>query len=182
MATVVNKSTFEIIQSANTPDYDPAFWLINPPSLDFMVANVPIRYWKVSLDGLDLEEMTPAEKLAVDTDPDNLAVAKASLLGSLRSDAQGFLDERYDNIKRDTLIGMHTLSVVSRQKARRDYVASFLLWLESLNEYIEGVVDSIEAAVDIPAVLAITYDLSPFDASDPKVDVIEASRRKAVAY
>ena len=28
MATVVNKTTFEVIESVNTPDYDPSEWLL----------------------------------------------------------------------------------------------------------------------------------------------------------
>ena len=54
MATVVNKTTFRVILSANTPEYDPSEWLINPeiPSIYDEEGNFveyePKRYWKIS--------------------------------------------------------------------------------------------------------------------------------------
>jgi hypothetical protein len=62
MGTVVHKTTFETRASVNTPDYDPAEWLINP-NLEAM-SSVPVKYWKVAGDAL--AEMTQAEKDAVD--------------------------------------------------------------------------------------------------------------------
>jgi len=62
MATVYNKTTHAIIESANTPDYDPSEWLINPDLSG--VAGVPQRYRK--LVGDVPTEMTQAEKDAVD--------------------------------------------------------------------------------------------------------------------
>lgn len=59
MATVINRNTLEILSSANTPDYDPATWLINPalPECDR-------KYWKVVGDSL--VEMADNEKIEVD--------------------------------------------------------------------------------------------------------------------
>jgi hypothetical protein len=62
MATVVHKTTFQILSSVNTPDFDPAQWLVNPDltALD----GVPTKYWKLS--GNAVIEMTQTEKDAVD--------------------------------------------------------------------------------------------------------------------
>lgn len=59
MSVVVNRNTLLLIEFANTPDYDPAEWLINPalPSCDR-------KYWKIS-DG-EIVEMSPEEKAAAD--------------------------------------------------------------------------------------------------------------------
>lgn len=59
MATVVNKTTFEIIESAHTPNYSPAEWIINP-----QLPDCAKKYWK--LVGNSIHEMTQEEKDAVD--------------------------------------------------------------------------------------------------------------------
>ncbi len=78
MATVVNRTTFQIVDSVNTPDYDPLFWLINPPGLDILLSTaVPVRYWKVVGD--DLAEMTQPEKDVVDTNAASVAAMISAL-------------------------------------------------------------------------------------------------------
>ena len=67
MSTVVNKadpSNFRT--SANTPDFPPAEWLINPPGFVMLFDSVPSRYWKLTVGGDDIEEMNQAEKDALD--------------------------------------------------------------------------------------------------------------------
>jgi len=64
MANVVNRTAvpLQILYSVNTPDYDPADWIINP---DLSILDtVPLKYCKVSGDLI--VEMTAAEKAAVD--------------------------------------------------------------------------------------------------------------------
>jgi hypothetical protein len=63
MSLVVNRSTGNIIPIANTPDYPPDQWLINPTLPD----GVPWKYLKVSGDSV--VEMTQDEKNAVDNPP-----------------------------------------------------------------------------------------------------------------
>lgn len=62
MATVLNRSTKELLDSVHTPDYDTPEWLINPDLS--AVEGVPNKYW--SIHGDDVTEMTPEEKAAVD--------------------------------------------------------------------------------------------------------------------
>lgn len=58
MANVLNRTTLQYLKSVNTPDYDPADWIINP---DLSAVNgVPKKYWKIS--GNSVLEMTPQEK------------------------------------------------------------------------------------------------------------------------
>lgn len=64
MADVLNRSTMTFIKSVNTPDYDPAEWLINPDLS--AVAGVPVKYWKIDAND-NVVEMTQAEKDAVDS-------------------------------------------------------------------------------------------------------------------
>lgn len=183
VSTVVNKTTFQVVDSANTPDYPTASWVINPPSLPTLYANgVPVRYWKVSVDGLDIVEMSAGEKTAVDTDPTNIANAQAAAQSTLKSDYGTFLESRYSATRRDALLAMHSLAIVSQQDGRRDYVATFLLWLDTVDTYVDGINDLIVAAVDVPGVLAVTWDFTPFAATDPNVDISTASKLKALSY
>lgn len=64
MANVVNRTAvpIEILYSVNTPDYDPAQWIINPDLT--ILQTVPLKYIKIVGDLL--VEMTPAEKAVVD--------------------------------------------------------------------------------------------------------------------
>lgn len=62
MASVLNRTTLQYLQSVNTPDYSAEEWIINPDLS--AVAAVDQRYWK--LVGDQVVEMTQAEKDAVD--------------------------------------------------------------------------------------------------------------------
>jgi hypothetical protein len=62
MASVLNKTTKEYRQSANTPDFPTSDWIINPDLS--AIAGVPMEYWKVVGDSV--VEMNQSEKDAVD--------------------------------------------------------------------------------------------------------------------
>jgi hypothetical protein len=70
MATVVNKTTLQVIESAHTPEYPAAEWLHNPT-----LPAAPRRYWKVSAGGL--VTMTQAERDAADAAAASVALARA---------------------------------------------------------------------------------------------------------
>lgn len=71
MALVVNRETFQVIPLANTPDYPPEQWLINP----VMPEGVPYRYLKVVGD--EIVEMSAEEKYVVDNPPVPILVRHA---------------------------------------------------------------------------------------------------------
>lgn len=71
MATVLHRTTLELIESAHTPDYDPADWLVNPDLS--AVAGLPRRYWKVVGD--DVLPMDASEMAQVDAEIADLAAA-----------------------------------------------------------------------------------------------------------
>lgn len=64
MANVVNRTAvpLQVLYSVNTPDYDPAEWIINPDLT--ILETVPLKYCKVS--GEFIVEMSTLEKAAVD--------------------------------------------------------------------------------------------------------------------
>lgn len=62
MADVLNRTTKQHIQSANTPDYPVAEWIINPDLS--AVAGFPSQYWIITGDVVTL--MDQAQRDAVD--------------------------------------------------------------------------------------------------------------------
>jgi hypothetical protein len=78
MASVINKNPnpttlqYTYLDSVNTPDYDPAYWLHNPDVHDLVNSEVPRKYWKPeeydNLGEMDwrVVEMSTEEKAAVE--------------------------------------------------------------------------------------------------------------------
>lgn len=64
MAHVLNRTTRQFIQSANTPDFDIADWVHNPDLT--AVAGQPIKYWIITGDVVSL--MDGAAQAVVDAD------------------------------------------------------------------------------------------------------------------
>jgi hypothetical protein len=62
MASVLNRTTKKYLPSANTPDYDPTDWIIDPDLS--AVSGVPNKYWK--LVGDTVSEMSTQEKADMD--------------------------------------------------------------------------------------------------------------------
>jgi len=85
MATVINRNTCRVIQSANTPNYPVEDWIIEPNLSS--VTGVPKKYWKTSGDSV--LEMSQAEKNTVDNanieSLKNSQIAAAFLAKELRA-------------------------------------------------------------------------------------------------
>ena len=65
MASVLNRTTKEFRGSVNTPDYDPADWIINPDLS--AVSGEPNKYWIIDPPGSDTVRLaTPAEQAVID--------------------------------------------------------------------------------------------------------------------
>ena len=79
MSTVLNRTTKRLIQSANTPDYPTADWIINPDLS--AVAGVNSKYWKISGDVVS--EMSAGEKTTEDDVVANVDVTKATKLAAI---------------------------------------------------------------------------------------------------
>jgi hypothetical protein len=65
MASVFNRTTKEFRGSVNTPDFDPADWIINPDVS--AVAGAPTKYWIIDPPASDtLRLATAGEQLIID--------------------------------------------------------------------------------------------------------------------
>lgn len=62
MATVLNRTTKQLIRSANTPDYPIASWVVEPDLS--LVDGVSVKYWVITGDVVS--EMDQASKDVVD--------------------------------------------------------------------------------------------------------------------
>ncbi len=87
MGSVINRTTYEYLESVNSPSYPTADWLHNPDVS--ALASVPREYWIV--DGSEVREMTAAEK-----DSGHLSAHKAEKCAAIdaKTDeliAQGFV-------------------------------------------------------------------------------------------
>ena len=63
MGLVINKNTFAVLKSVNTPDYSETDWLVDPDLSS--VEGVDQKYWKVA--GGQVVEMNSGEKAIVNT-------------------------------------------------------------------------------------------------------------------
>lgn len=90
MALVVNKTTFQCIYSANTPEYPTADWLHNP-DVSGVAAQPDKAYWKVS--GNAVVEQDATEKAA--TDLGRLDALKAARIEEIQERTGELRDEGF---------------------------------------------------------------------------------------
>lgn len=62
MASVLHRLTKQFLDSVNTPDFDPAFWVVNPDLS--AVEELPLKYWIV--DGDTIRPATTSERVDID--------------------------------------------------------------------------------------------------------------------
>ena len=124
MATVVHKTTLEVRYSVNTPEYDPAVWLVNPPSVSTLDnQRVPKKYWK--RNGSDVSEMSQVEKDAVDAAAAVVAAAAAAasatpVFGTSRQGA-----ERLEQTSTTSLVYVNKLSLTTDRVPAGRYALGF---------------------------------------------------------
>jgi len=88
MAIVINRSTVQVVYSANTPDYPTENWIINPDISS--LTGVPKKYWKISGDSV--LEMDQSEKDAVDAAINALPKTSGIIFDAYNSQSQQFTD------------------------------------------------------------------------------------------
>ena len=76
MGLVINKTTFAVLKSVNTPDYPEADWLVDPDLSS--VEGVDQKYWKIA--GGQVVEMNSTEKAVV-----NAAASQAYIEGVINA-------------------------------------------------------------------------------------------------
>jgi hypothetical protein len=170
MSTVVNKTTFQVLTGVNTPDFPTASWLINPAGLAALLAgSVPTRYWKLISGDTDVGEMTALEKAVVDSDPTLLAAAKTAMIDRLVTAAITYTESRYspDERARFALLFNQDRTLVALPSARKIALFAQFDWEQSVYAEMSSRATTVNAALTIPAVLAVSTDFTSFNATDP---------------
>jgi hypothetical protein len=174
MSRVVNKTTFESIDSANTPDYSTDDWLVNPASFDALVSgSVPRKYWKVNATDDDLEEMTQTEKDVVDASefPGNV-VAK---IEQASAEVRAYIIARYDEDTQSSLSFLYERAIATGKTNRAAHIAPAIDWVfESVLTYFYARKAAMAATTTQAELDAESWDYSTYDASDPVVTIESA--------
>lgn len=180
MSDVINKaqpdgdpafSEFQIFRDANTPEFPPAQWVRNSPNLAGLIGSgsdfapqVPRIYWIVDPpNSQNLREMTAPEKAVVDGTPSNIADARVIRKSQLDNQTFSYILGRYP-----TAVYQGLLLIGQQANGQRgQYITDWLDWTETVYDALAAAENLVDAAATVPAVEAITLDLSPFDGTDP---------------
>jgi hypothetical protein len=167
MSIVVHRVTLTVKVSANTPEYAPAEWLIDPTLPD-----APKRYWIV--DGDDLREATEEEKGPIDVE--YVAQQKESRIQELREQYNEALDSRYET--RTLLYASYLLTkaMASMNDEAVDYLASLAQWVEDGDVLVEAAEELIESSTTAEDVQAVSLTLTSWLDADPKVSTRAARK------
>ncbi len=164
MATVVNKADPTVFHvAANTPDFDPGTWLVNPPSFATLHGTVAPKYWKVV--GSDIAEMSAAEKTTVD-DAEAAAATTAN-----RSEAIADTSEVSGE-------GVRVRALIELLNKRDNYLVNRVAELQAALDAVKatsGSADNIRAA--IPASWLATDTRTKADAITDYTDDINAGNQ-----
>jgi len=100
VSTALHRTTKQYVESADTPAFPTATWILNSAQANALwAANVPTKYWNIVGDAVT--EMSPAEKAAVD----------ASLLSSSRDKSVTELDQVENILRAFVLVLMDELNL-----------------------------------------------------------------------
>ena len=180
MATVVSKATLSVTYRANTPKFSTDDYVHNPASLAALVAaNTPKKYWKVSVDGLDIVEMTQAEKDAVDVA--DFPTIQLTKLGQMSAEVTAFIYARYD-VTTQSSLGKFLITAGNAGLTNRvAHISAAIDWVEGLLTYFYIRKAAILAATDQAELDAESWDFSSYDAlsspdtnADPEVTIESA--------
>lgn len=168
MATVVNKSDLTLIKSVNTPDYDPTFWLIDPPGLDILIANkVPQKYWKFDND--DIVEMEQSDKdviLAAE-----LESYRVSYIESTGLQVQRYIEGHYVDRKQRTLTFLYSEAQRTDDVSTQAYIQKAWDWVITVIQGYYAIKRQIITAKTIEEIRALIFDPNVYDITDPKVTI-----------
>lgn len=165
MATVLNRTTLEILQSVNTPDYDPADWIVDPDLS--AIKDVPKKYWKVVGDSV--VEMDATEK--VPGDATDFLVLKYEKIYALKRELEAYIGKHYSDGQQKTLIAFLAEAASDGKPTRRDYIKKAVDWVQTCLEHLYAKKAEVEAAATVDDVNAVALDLGKFDSTDPVVTV-----------
>lgn len=126
MATVLRRTTKQFRRSVNTPDFDPADWIINP-DVDAVIG-APTKYWLISGDVVSL--MDQAAQDVVDATEEQAATDADRISNKSRID-----DERV--LKALALVVLDEVNVLRGEHSLADRTSAQLVG--AIKTKIEGI-------------------------------------------
>ena len=159
MATVVNRETLEVRLSVNTPDYDPADWLINPA-----IPDAPVRHWEIVGDSLGLKD---AAGIA-EADAEYLIQQRQAHKDYLVEEFNAVLDARYAPSSQRFMIKMMSDAEAGGLDSRHEYLESLWVWIQAGVAILLATHQAVDEAEEF---LAVTLNLTDWLAADPEVSI-----------
>lgn len=161
MATVINRTTAQLLFSVNTPDFPTTDWLINPDLTAVM--GVPHEYWKVSGD--TVVEMSQSEKDEVDA---VLIVSeKKAKIDAYYYEATRIVEDVYAASVMSGFSALLTDAVATGLMNRAAYIYNLLNWGLAVRQAWENKEAEINSKTTRADVAAVTWDTSALIAADP---------------
>ena len=173
MATVVNKTTFEVRESVHTPetDYENGDWLIDPdiPSIYDEEGNFveyePKRYWKIQGDRLVLK--TASQRASADAEW--LSQVKSDKKDDFKDALGDALRSKYSDDEKLSLLLILQLAVAAGNTARVNYISQLAAWIDEGQELLYAAQDNIDSATSESEVEDMELNLQSWLDADPQV-------------
>ena len=160
MATVVNKQTLEVLESVNTPEYDPSEWLINPS-----IPDAPKRHWKVSGDSLVLKNASEINS----ADAEYLTLIKEDRKRVFKDHLGDGLQSKYSTDEKLSLLLILQLAIASGNTARVNYLNQLSSWIDQGQQLLYAAQDNIDSATSVDEVESMELNLDAWLGADPQV-------------
>lgn len=125
---------------------------------------VDYRYWILDPN---LREMTPSEKISIDSDFGEVNAAKAERIRFLESETSTFLEKRYTTSKHSTLLMLNQTAVGSR----KTLLGTYFNWVENVWTEYYLKVQEVNLAFDVSAVLLVKLDFSNLTTTNPNIEI-----------
>ena len=161
MSDVLHRQTLEYRKSVNTPEYDPADWLINPTLPD-----CPQELWEVSGD--EVVEMSPADQAIFYAQ--KLEDAKTSKKADLRDTVYAALAlEGYDPLILIYASEIKNEAAINGDLERASYVGQLRTWIDEGVDLLDTAYEQTDNATTPEQVEAVSVDLNGWLSSNPKI-------------
>ena len=165
--SVLNRTTGVYIEYAElSEDKYPTDEWIHDPDLS-AVECVMLRYWLISGD--DVFEMSQGQKEAEDAA--DLALFKSTRKDDLLREMREYIGGKYPPIVFAMLNSLDAEAVALSYSTRRVYIDGLRGWFRSIQTEYASDCTSIDACTTLEQMLAIGFDWSVYDASDPAITV-----------
>jgi hypothetical protein len=163
MAHILNRTTKQLLNSINTPDYSEDDWIINPDLS--AVENIPVDYWKI--EGNSVIGMNESEKEAIDNS--KVSSLKAQKLNQLDIDTTSFITSKYSLERQNSLQLLRGDARAEGKTNRFNYIQQVVIWVNSVLEYHYTVVYMINECLTKTEIEQLSWNHAANTLTDPNV-------------